>query len=429
MTARHRAVWYGNQRVGALREDNTRTLRFTYDPRWLDQGGFPISIHLPRSNADQEEDAHGFCQGLLPEGPVRQRICRQRRIDPNDDAGLLFAIGEDCAGALSVLPAGAAPDSGTKPPEPLAAEDVDRLIRSRGAEPVVPGEKQRFSLAGVQEKQPVIHDGRSYALPDRMNPSSHILKFESLPRVCFAEFVTSDIARRIGLPVVDTEFLRTVGAEATPYLRIRRYDRTPDERGRLQRLHQEDLLQALGMPSPLKYQSDGGPSIGDIAGVLRAHTARPVEALERLRDWQMFNLLVGNWDGHAKNLALLYEWNQTVPVLAPFYDLVAIEFFNLVRPGDDLWARIFELADTDARERGKSDLVPYWIAPGDWRVQRHVPLLPYTSEVEAFQRLKRQLAAYRVVFGQPRQEELVTLIEKMDIDSDELGRWSIELSP
>lgn len=149
--------------------------------------------------------------------------------------------------------------------------------------------------------------------------------------------IAGDKARRAGLPVVETEFLRAEGSETTPYLRIQRYDRASDQSGRLVRLHQEDLLQAYGMPSLLKYQSDGGPSIRDIARILRDHTARPIEALERLRDWQMFNYLIGNWDGHAKNLALLYEPDQTVPVLAPFYDLVAIEFFNLVRPGS--WAR------------------------------------------------------------------------------------------
>lgn len=357
MILRRGAVWYGDRNVGTLREDNHRTLRFAYDPQWLDQGGFPVSIHLPFSNGDKEVDAHGFFQGLLPEGRVRQRICRQRKIDPDDDAGLLFAIGEDCAGALSVLPAGGVPDAEIKPPEPLPAKDVDRLIYSRGAEPVITGERQRFSLAGVQEKQPVIYDGAAYALPDRMNPSSHILKFETLPRVCFAEFIANDMARRIGLPVVDTEFLRAGGSEKTPYLRIQRYDRVLDDRGRLQRLHQEDLLQALGIPSLLKYQSDGGPSIQDIAEILRAHTARPIEALDRLRDWQIFNCLIGNWDGHAKNLALLYEPAQAAPVLAPFYDLVAIEFFNLVRSGD--WSR--DMAFFIGQHH-----VPEQITRGDW---------------------------------------------------------------
>ena len=71
--------------------------------------------------------------------------------------------------------------------------------------------------------------------------------------------------------------------------------------------------------------------------------------------------------------------------------------------GDDLWALMSDLADKAARVADASDLVPHWIAPGEHRVERHVPQLPYTVEVEAFDRLKRQLAAYRVVFGQPRQ--------------------------
>jgi hypothetical protein len=99
------------------------------------------------------------------------------------------------------------------------------------------------------------------------------------------------------------------------------------------------------------------------------------------------------------------------------------------RPGDCLWTHVFELANAEARANGASDLVPFWMAPGSCRVQRRVPMLPYTSEVQGFQRLKRQLAAYRVVFGQPRQEELVTLLDRADIDMAELKAWSIDLRP
>lgn len=99
------------------------------------------------------------------------------------------------------------------------------------------------------------------------------------------------------------------------------------------------------------------------------------------------------------------------------------------QPGTDLWERIFDLADADSRERGDNDLVPFWVASGPHRVQRRVPILPYTREVEAFRRLKRQLAAYRIVFGQPRQEELATLLEKSDLDYAQLKDWTIDLSP
>ncbi|MEZ4399367.1 MAG: helicase-related protein [Kofleriaceae bacterium] len=97
--------------------------------------------------------------------------------------------------------------------------------------------------------------------------------------------------------------------------------------------------------------------------------------------------------------------------------------------GADLWAILFELATAAARARGDSDLVPHWIAPGPYRVLRHVPTLPYTKEVEAFRRLKRQLAAYRVVFGQPRQEELVTLLAMGNLHDEVLRTWAIDLQP
>ena len=99
------------------------------------------------------------------------------------------------------------------------------------------------------------------------------------------------------------------------------------------------------------------------------------------------------------------------------------------RPGDNIWTRIFQLAEKAARDTHASDLVPHWIAPGDHKVQRHVPQLPYTTEVEAFRRLKRQLAAYRVVFGQPRQEELVTLLDRSDVDIKQLRNWAVDLAP
>lgn len=99
------------------------------------------------------------------------------------------------------------------------------------------------------------------------------------------------------------------------------------------------------------------------------------------------------------------------------------------RSGDDLWTLIFRSADQAAREACESDLVPHWIASGGYRVERHVPLLPYAREVEAFQRLKRQLAAYRVVFGQPRQEELIALLDRPDFSIEQLRDLTIDLSP
>ena len=97
--------------------------------------------------------------------------------------------------------------------------------------------------------------------------------------------------------------------------------------------------------------------------------------------------------------------------------------------GQDLWTLIFQRAEQATCNAGAPDLVPYWIAPGACRVQRHVPLLPYTKEVEAFRRLKRQLAIYRMVFGQPRQEELIALLDQGGMSVNQLQDLTIDLSP
>ena len=124
---------------------------------------------------------------------------------------------------------------------------------------------------------------------------------------------------------------------------------------------------------------------------------------------------VHRYKGHAvrRNVATAHDTNA----------------FKAWRPGDDLWEVIFRLAERAARDAGESDLVPHWIAHGPHRVERHVPQLPYTVEVEAFERLKRQLAAYRVVFGQPRQEELLALLDRSNLDVDRLRDWAIDLRP
>jgi serine/threonine-protein kinase HipA len=210
---------------------------------------------------------------------------------------------------------------------PISEDDLGRLVDSRGQ--ILPGaaERQRFSLAGAQDKMAVrIEEGRMY-LATWSTPSSHILKFETQRWVCFAEFAANDLARRLGLPV-SRQTYRKRDDPATPYLEVTRYDRRADSEGQLRRLHQEDITQAMGLSSAAKYEEQGGPGLAAVSSLLRARSADPVKDIANLRDWQLFNYLVGNSDGHAKNLALLYAPESAIPTLAPFYDLVCIEFLN-----------------------------------------------------------------------------------------------------
>jgi hypothetical protein len=56
------------------------------------------------------------------------------------------------------------------------------------------------------------------------------------------------------------------------------------------------------------------------------------------------------------------------------------------------------------------DIQPFWVYESSARIERHVPLLPLSREVERLAQLRRSLAAYRLVFGQPRQEDLIAYL-------------------
>jgi hypothetical protein len=56
--------------------------------------------------------------------------------------------------------------------------------------------------------------------------------------------------------------------------------------------------------------------------------------------------------------------------------------------------------------------VPYWVytVQDGARIERHVPTLPLSRDHARMGDLRRSLAAYRMVFGQARQEDLVAYL-------------------
>jgi len=77
------------------------------------------------------------------------------------------------------------------------------------------------------------------------------------------------------------------------------------------------------------------------------------------------------------------------------------------------WDAAFELAKQD-RSPQASDLIPYWVYPidGGASIERHAFTLPLSRDVERFRDLQTALATYRLAFGQPRQEELISFLER-----------------
>ena len=94
----------------------------------------------------------------------------------------------------------------------------------------------------------------------------------------------------------------------------------------------------------------------------------------------------------------------------------------------DPWSILFDQASADKQD-GQSDLVPYWIfEEGSARIERRIPILPYSKEVQKLKSLTETLANYRLVFGQPRQEDMVEQLNKVDGDV-EIRDFLVDLRP
>lgn len=80
-------------------------------------------------------------------------------------------------------------------------------------------------------------------------------------------------------------------------------------------------------------------------------------------------------------------------------------------PAGDPWSRAFNAARA-GRAVHHNDLVPYWLYPidGGAMIERCVPMLPLSREVGRLVDLRRTLAVYRMVFGQPRQDDLIEFL-------------------
>ena len=100
--------------------------------------------------------------------------------------------------------------------------------------------------------------------------------------------------------------------------------------------------------------------------------------------------------------------------------------------GVDPWNQLFAMA-VPTRPAGDGEMVPYWVFhQGPAKIERHVPVMPFSRDAAALPRLRKALAAYRLAFGQPRQEELVEYLGADRTDTDLLqlaSRLRIDLSP
>lgn len=189
-------------------------------------------------------------------------------------------------------------------------------------------EEFRISIAGAQEKTAFLYYNNHWCRPLKETPTTHIFKLPigyiphqqiDLRDSCENEWLCSQIAAGFGLPVANCEILTF---EEIKVLSVQRFDRKLSSDGRwLMRLPQEDLCQALGVSSNLKYQSDGGPGIKDIMNLLLGSSQSAQDRELFYRSQILFWLLAGI-DGHAKNFSIFIEPEGKYR-LTPLYDIIS----------------------------------------------------------------------------------------------------------
>ena len=95
------------------------------------------------------------------------------------------------------------------------------------------------------------------------------------------------------------------------------------------------------------------------------------------------------------------------------------------------WETMFERAAADLKGNN-SDLVPFWCLPdmdGSMvKIERIVPMYPYSQDHVRYDRIIKILSLYRLTLGQPRQEELISILDENLIKGQD-SQFFMNLSP
>lgn len=331
MATRALRVFLDGTPVGTVAQSNQGSLSFSYEQEYIEQADpTPLSLSLPlRSNRHRDKAVRSYLEGLLPDSEgARQRWGREYGVSPNNPFALLAHVGRDAAGAVQILPLDDDPADArarTGDIQWLSDRDLADLVQDLATHQSDwdPGRfGGRWSLAGAQPKVALFRDGETgrFGIPRDSTPTTVIVKpaVASYARHHINEALCLRAARAAGLLAATSEVVQ-IGDNHV--LISTRYDRRQDATG-WHRVHQEDICQALSTHPSLKYQSDGGPGVGDIADLF---DRLPIEDrgvnAERFFKALVFNVLIGGTDAHAKNYSLVLIGSRAQ--VSPLYDVAS----------------------------------------------------------------------------------------------------------
>ena len=256
-----------------------------------------------------------FFSNLLPEGHMRRYLADMANVNPDREFFLLWVLGQDLAGAITVVPA----DGEDLPPTAQRNLDGDES-GERNEDSVL-----RFSLAGVQLKFSAVNEATSgLTIPARGMGGSWIVKLPSreYEQVPENEFSMMTMARLVGIDIpaiqlIDVNSITNLPAgidslEGKAFA-IERFDRLSDG----SKVHIEDFAQIFNVYPHNKYKKASFRDIAEVVGI-ESSDEDISELIRRLT----FNALIGNSDMHLKNWSMMYPDRRNA-ALAPAYDFVS----------------------------------------------------------------------------------------------------------
>ncbi|MPZ32028.1 MAG: type II toxin-antitoxin system HipA family toxin [Rhodospirillales bacterium] len=257
-----------------------------------------------------------YFSNLLPEGHMRTYLAQRADIHPAREFFLLWMLGKDLPGAISIRPA----DGHAWPPAEDRGDGADEDDHDgRRRENAL-----RFSLTGVQLKFSAVSEATGgLTIPAKGVGGSWIVKLPSrgFESVAENEFSMMTLAGKIGMNVppirlIDPASIRNLpeglGTLKGQALAIERFDRLEGDA-----VHIEDFAQVFGAYPDDKYGKASYRNLATVIGAEASH-ADVEEFISRL----VFNALIGNADMHLKNWSLIYP-DRRRAALAPAYDFVS----------------------------------------------------------------------------------------------------------
>lgn len=323
-------VFYNSKNVGSLIEDSDERLSFSYSQEWLDDdSSFSLSLALKLNTKRYEHlPTKSFFENLIPEGEVRSILEKSNAKNISDDFSFLKEYGVDCSGAFVITASESVPDVQKFESKEIKIEEIYKYLDSKQSltSVMINDEGGRFSLAGAQDKFPVIYKNKKIFLPLNGEPTTHILKpyvryHEDTFDSPYNEYFCMKLAKAVGLNVPEI-FL--IDGPYPLYL-VERFDRAI-VKGKSIRIHQQDFCQAQGITSRKKYEDDGGPTLVQNYNLIKRSSSLPIKDLSQFLSWFWFNLLIGNNDCHSKNLSFIHK-DEGIR-LSPFYDLLSTVIYK-----------------------------------------------------------------------------------------------------